>query len=95
MLQIKLHKLQEIETESPEKFKTYMDNMRNRLVRIYSEQHRVYWRENGSGYCLRASEAGLYTLELAYDFTRHCGREKQIQFNFLSKTETPTPQHHD
>ncbi len=45
-----------------------------RRVRIYSTEHRAYWRPNGAGYTTNESEAGVWTE------TRHCGPEKGIQF---------------
>jgi hypothetical protein len=51
--------------------------------RIYSDQHRLYWRSGARGYTGSALEAGLYTFWAAYAATAHCGPEKAIAFEIL------------
>lgn len=49
-------------------------------VRIYSEQWRMWWRENGNGYTDNESEAWVTTFEHAWDVSHHAGPEKQIKY---------------
>ena len=54
-----------------------------RLVRIWSGEHRTYWRANYSGYTAQRRDAGCYLFQDALDATRHCGPEKRIAFEFI------------
>ena len=47
-------------------------------VRIWSNEHRAYWRPNGCGYTTEPEMAGMFDAEDAVERTRHCGPEKQI-----------------
>jgi hypothetical protein len=49
-------------------------------VRIWSGEHRRYWRPNAAGYTLWGEDAGVYTLNEAWRLTSHCGPEKGINF---------------
>jgi hypothetical protein len=48
-------------------------------VYIWSSEWRMYWRKGG-GYTYEKEEAGLWSREDAFESTRHCGPEKQIDF---------------
>jgi hypothetical protein len=49
-------------------------------VRIYSAEHRAYWRGSGSGYTENPLESNVMCLSDAFNKTRHCGPEKRIQY---------------
>jgi hypothetical protein len=51
-----------------------------RKVYIWSREHGAYWREGGAGYTDDKAQAGIYDFQDAYLTTRHCGREKQIEY---------------
>ncbi len=50
-------------------------------VRIYSNEHEAYWRENGAGYTTDGLESGVYLFEDAWKRTAHCGPEKRITYH--------------
>lgn len=52
--------------------------------RIFSQQWGYYWRENCAGYG-QLSSAGTYDFDDALNSTHHCGPEKGIWFELLSK----------
>lgn len=54
-----------------------------RVVCIYSAEHRAWWLPNSSGYTEQLDEAGRYAGAGAYYLTRHCGREKLIEYDVL------------
>lgn len=60
-----------------------------RPVRIWSDEHRAYWREGGAGYTAQPHQAGVYTFNDAYSRTRHCGPEKGIVYEIV--TDEPSP----
>ena len=51
-----------------------------RKVRIWSREHGAYWRPDGKGYTDNKAEAGIFDFQDAFLRTRHCGREKQIEY---------------
>ncbi|RVT91438.1 hypothetical protein EOD42_22545 [Rhodovarius crocodyli] len=56
-----------------------------RLVRIWSGEHRAYWRDGGHGYTdNRRVEAWLLPFEDAYARVKHCGPEKRIAFEVVA-----------
>ena len=58
-----------------------------KTVRIYSGEHRAFWRANGAGYTLHPIDAGVYPFADAYDATKHCGPEKEIEFHDVTKAD--------
>lgn len=65
------------------------DNLLNQgdiQCRIWSDEHRSYWRAGGCGYCHSALEAGVFPLKEAFQRSSHCGPEKCICYEIL-----PTP----
>lgn len=52
-------------------------------TRIWSGEHRAWWRANRSGYTTDEQAAGIYSFEEAYAATRHCGPEKQIELQIV------------
>ena len=49
-------------------------------VRIYSAEHGTYWRGTGQGYTTEPNESNVWEIEEAYNRTKHCCPQKQIQF---------------
>jgi hypothetical protein len=49
-------------------------------VRIWSDEHKAWWRPNCQGYTAYATDAGIYTFSDAWDATSHCGPEKKIVY---------------
>jgi hypothetical protein len=68
-----------------------LDNFEMALVRIWSEQHRAYWRRaetgGGAGYVGGGRSAGVWPLKEAFLLAGHCGPEKQIWFEFVPARE--------
>lgn len=52
-------------------------------VRIWSGEHRAWWRPSGAGYTTELAAAGVYGLRQAYEATRHCGPEKRIRYHVV------------
>jgi hypothetical protein len=52
-------------------------------VRIWSGEHGAYWRANRSGYTTSRLMAGTYAFQDALAYSRHCGPEKRIAFEFV------------
>ena len=50
-------------------------------VRIWSREHRAWWRDGANGYTVNMTEAGIFPFADAYERTKHCGPEKQIAFD--------------
>ena len=50
------------------------------MVRIWSREHRAYWRPDACGYTENPCEAWHIDFPTAYDAVKHCGPEKQIVF---------------
>ena len=63
----------------------------HRLVRIWSDEWRCYWRPSRAGYTTDVAQAGIYRLDDALDASGHCGREKKIAYEFLPKNTKLTP----
>ena len=63
----------------------------HRLVRIWSDEWRSYWRPNRSGYTTDVAQAGIYRLDDAIDASGHCGREKKIVYEFLPRNTKSVP----
>ena len=67
--------------ESLERVKRWPSIMNKLLfVRIYSREHKAYWRGTGQGYTIIPNESTILSIRKAFKMTRHCGAEKQIQF---------------
>jgi hypothetical protein len=52
-------------------------------VLIWSREHCAWWRDMGKGYTDKMTEAWLVDFPTAYDYTKHCGPEKQIMYYAL------------
>lgn len=68
------------------------DNLRSNLLartdlkcRIWNGLYQAYWRPSGFGYTKTALDAGVWTLDEAYQLTSHVGKEKQIAYEVLGK----------
>lgn len=60
------------------------DRLEDRFVLIYSGEHKTYWRPDAAGYTEDKEQAGVYSFQLAFKKTRHCGPEKKIEFHMVS-----------
>lgn len=49
-------------------------------VRIWSQEHCLWWRPDGKGYTSEDSEAWVVDFPTAYDHTKHCVPEKGISY---------------
>lgn len=49
-------------------------------VRIWSGEHRAWWRPNRQGYTTWFQCAGVYEFEDAWHASAHCGPEKKITY---------------
>jgi hypothetical protein len=58
-------------------------------VRVWSEEHQGYSRQNWDGHTPDRDEAGVWTLREAYEKTQHYGPEKQIFFERAPAPEAP------
>lgn len=67
--------------------KNFLNQNKNLEVLIWSSQHKAYWRAGRNGYTHNIKEAGIYTLQDAYNATSHCGPEKQISFALFDKKD--------
>lgn len=55
----------------------------NANVRIFSGQWGQYWLSNGQGYTNQRDEAGIYSIQDAYNRIYHCGLEKKIELHLI------------
>jgi len=53
-------------------------------VRIWSDEHRAWWRAECCGYTIHGEAAGIYAFEDAWAATSHCGPEKRIVFEVVA-----------
>ena len=49
-------------------------------VRIWSGEHRAWWRPGGCGYTTLIENAGIYSFEDAWRASAHCCQTKQIYY---------------
>jgi len=63
--------------------KIFRNKYKDAKVYIWSGQWGSYWRPNRAGYTYNKSDAGIYTLDDAYDASGHCGPEKHIEYEFV------------
>lgn len=66
--------------------KRQLEDIGMQTCRIFSGQWGYYWRSGGCGYC-KKDEAGIFTLNDAFNRTSHCGIEKGIYFEFVEDGE--------
>jgi hypothetical protein len=64
-------------------------------VRIWSEEHRAYWRPKGCGYTGERTEAGDWVSQDAFAMTCHCGPEKRIWFEFVQRGDLGEEARHE
>lgn len=58
-----------------------------KTVRIYSSEHRAFWRGGGHGYTAQLSDAGVFSFGEAYKMTHHCGPEKRIEYHDTAEAD--------
>lgn len=70
-------------------------------VRIWSGEHRAWWRPDGCGYTPHMIEAGIYTRWDAERRTKHCDPSKMIEIQDADKApqsscaaQEPIPEHY-
>lgn len=59
---------------------TIQDALKGKSVRIYSNEHFMYWRPAAQGYTPDGLEAGVWLFEDAWVLVQHCDPSKQIEF---------------
>jgi len=64
-------------------------------VRIWSGEHRLWWRTNACGYTDDKQEAWVIDFPTAYEHTRHCGPEKKISYCTVPRAASATVSHRD
>lgn len=69
----------------------WVSNNQHHTVRIWSQQWRLYWRADRSGYTDDVAEAGVYTTHDAVDASGHCGPEKGIYYELCAEVITQAP----
>jgi hypothetical protein len=52
----------------------------NRIVLIWSDEHRAWWKPTANGYTDDRDEAGRWWLKDAWLQTKHCDPSKRIMF---------------
>lgn len=60
-------------------------------VMIWSGEHGAWWRPNAEGYTTLKREAWSVDFPTAYDYTKHCGDEKKI--NYFTVPASSVPRH--
>ncbi len=58
-----------------------------RNVRIWSQEHRAWWRPDGAGYTDDEAQAWVVDFPRAYETTEHCGPEKKISYFAVTSRE--------
>ena len=53
-------------------------------VSIWSHEHCLWWRPDAKGYTADQAEAWVIDFPTAYDYTKHCGNEKDIAYYAVS-----------
>lgn len=64
-------------------------------VRIWSDEHRAYWRPGGGGYTVERVAAGTWAVQDAFAKTKHCGPEKRIWFETVRAGDTGEEARHE
>ena len=62
-----------------------------RTVRIWSDEHRMWWRRDFCGYTKDVHTAGIYPFTAAWRATKHCGPDKMIIFEAVESPDEPEP----
>lgn len=60
------------------------DSLRDRQTRIWSDEHKAYWRQNKCGYTEDKNTAGIYPFFQAWGMIHHAGQDKQIVFELVN-----------
>ncbi len=63
-------------------------HLEGKRVRIYSGEHRMWWRNHGHGYTHSQSDVGIFDFKVAWDISHHAGPEKKIAYVLVE----PEPQ---
>jgi len=58
-------------------------------VMIWSGEHGAWWRPNAEGYTTLKREAWSVDFPTAYDYTKHCGDEKKINYFTVPASSVP------
>lgn len=64
--------------------------LRFKNVRIWSGEHKAWWGANYCGYTVDIQSAGVYTMENAWNKTKHCCKKKKIVY--YETKDIPTTQ---
>jgi hypothetical protein len=69
---------QRLSLEAIKKSTRLQRRLANKIVRIWSDEWRAWWREGGHGYTDKLDEAAEWYFQDALDISSHAGPEKKI-----------------
>lgn len=72
--------MEKISLEQVKKNHAIQATLLGKSVRVYSNEHFMYWRPAAAGYTPDGLEAGVWQFEDAFRMTKHCSPQKQIEF---------------
>lgn len=68
-----------------------LDEMKGEAARIWSDEHKAWWRTAGAGYTQDEGQAGVFTRAHAERVAAGCGPEKQIKIVLTLRPARPGP----
>lgn len=73
--------------EHKERQEKFVEQNKGKLCYIRSDEWGSWWRAEGNGYTKLLKEAGIYEVEDAWKWTKHCGIEKGIRFVLVEECD--------
>lgn len=84
ILKITKELIMKIKFEQIEEDYFILDAVKDEYVRIWSGEHKAYWRPKANGYTPDGLEAGVWLFKDAWDKTKHCDASKKIEFRIAA-----------